>query len=451
VSRHQGRRPPPPSGDGKAVVAYLHPGEVATGFHTSLIDLLIHDMMTDRRIVSGGGHFAMRSGANIVNGRNDLARTFLDAHTAEWLLMVDADMTFGPDVLERLIEAADPTERPVVGALCFGVWEAGQHTEIFPTLYWFTEDPKGVARAQEFPDNQLVQVGATGAACILIHRSVLQTMRNQFPEPWPWFAEQVYDGRPMSEDITFCLRAGSLGVPIWVHTGIKTGHVKQRVINHQAFNEYTAMLTEPDFVITGTGRSGTGYISRLLTAVGIRCGHEEWWNPYNKRTPGLAGDASWLAVPHLDGYQGRVFHQIRDPLKVISSLMNGEMSEDYAEPYRTYKQQHCPTGYTPDDLTSTVQFVARWLQQIDLHTEDAWRLEDIDEAFLVDLAATLGRPIDPIAAKQAITAVPTTYNKHRTGHQYTWDELPDIPETAWLAEWAARWGYTTITQGAALG
>jgi hypothetical protein len=31
----------------------------------------------------------------------------------------------------------------------------------------------------------------------------------------------------MGEDLSFCMRAGSLGIPVHVHTGVKTTHLKQ--------------------------------------------------------------------------------------------------------------------------------------------------------------------------------------------------------------------------------
>ena len=33
-------------------------------------------------------------------------------------------------------------------------------------------------------------------------------------------------GQLMSEDLSFCLRAGALGIPVHVHTGVKVTHLK---------------------------------------------------------------------------------------------------------------------------------------------------------------------------------------------------------------------------------
>jgi hypothetical protein len=84
--------------------------------------MLLGDLIGAQRIVSHDhGQLALHtSSAGIVDGRNTLAAFMCDQSEAEWLLMVDSDMGFSGDTLEQLIAVADPTERPVVGALCFG-------------------------------------------------------------------------------------------------------------------------------------------------------------------------------------------------------------------------------------------------------------------------------------------------------------------------------------------
>jgi GT2 family glycosyltransferase len=264
------------------VVAYPHPvGEVSARFHTSLVDLLVFDsngaMVTrDGRptkiggkghVTRHGGHMPMSSGANIVTARNKICRAFLEDFPSEpeWLWFIDADMTFEPNILELLLESADANERPIMGGLCFALMK-GEAQEIVPTMYGFTSDamPKMI-RYNGYPQDQVVQVVGTGAACLLIHRRVLQTMRDarwgaadtaawdeknpgvpfpyplgtlKYPPPWPFFQETVTGanwGDSMSEDLTFCLRAAQCGFPTHVDTRAKTGHVKPIVIDEEAF------------------------------------------------------------------------------------------------------------------------------------------------------------------------------------------------------------------------
>lgn len=230
----------------KVVIAYCHPGLVHGAFMESVVDLLIYDMALNRRIVNGGGRLGLQAGANLSGPRNGLVKQFLAYGQADWLWMIDSDMTFAADTLERLLEHADPDKAPIVGGLCFGFDEDGQ---VQPTLYGLDgdeNDPEHMAviRYHEWPPETMWHVAATGAACLLMHRTALERIRdaqlpNQsrrgFNEAFPWFQETEHGGTPVGEDITFCWRAGLLGIPVYVNTGVQCGHIKQRVLTMDSY------------------------------------------------------------------------------------------------------------------------------------------------------------------------------------------------------------------------
>lgn len=214
---------------GKVAIGYVHSTEVSIYFHTSVVNTLVADFNGQRRIVNGGARIPKYSSANISNARNAIVRTFLTATDAEWLWMVDTDMDWQPDALDILMAHADAERAPIVGGLCFGV-EDGQ---LFPTLYTWEkrEAGLGIARYNEFPPDAMFQVGATGAAFLLIHRSVLEAIEAKgFNKTFPWFQETEMQGLACGEDITFCARAGMCGFPVWVHTGVEVGHHKSYVL-----------------------------------------------------------------------------------------------------------------------------------------------------------------------------------------------------------------------------
>lgn len=175
------------------------------------------------------------SSANVSAARNNLTAKFLDG-PGEWLLWVDSDMQWdATDAIQALLTVADPAERPIVGGLCFGNSLQG----MFPTIYLAAEDEDGkftTARVRDYPRDTLVRVAATGAAFLLIHRSVLEAIRaRQFDRAFPWFAESSGNGKPVGEDITFCIRAGLCGFPVHVHTGVKIGHHKSALLTEELF------------------------------------------------------------------------------------------------------------------------------------------------------------------------------------------------------------------------
>lgn len=211
-------------------VAYPHAHEVSARFHKSMYALLVYDSKNRRRLVDGGW-LPVSSGANVTNARNEIVEAFLKTGI-EWLWFIDTDMTFEPNVLDRLVAVADKKERPIVGALCFK-WKDGKTA--VPTIYGINENNQ-VVEFFDYQPNTLVPC-MTGAGCVLIHRSVLLKMAEEFPKPYQWFREEAYNGMPIGEDITFCLRAIALGFDVFVDTSIQVGHEKPIVIDasvHQA-------------------------------------------------------------------------------------------------------------------------------------------------------------------------------------------------------------------------
>lgn len=106
------------------------------------------------------------------------------------------------------------------------------------------------------------------------------------------------------------------------------------------------------FVVTGTGRCGTGYMSKILTEAGLPCGHEAIYN-FNgvNESNYLIGDSSWMAVPHLSKLAGtntKVIHIYRNPLKVFRSWLfdqNNIISLNYTNTksnYNHYLLKHYP-------------------------------------------------------------------------------------------------------------
>lgn len=230
---------------GTVTVGFIHPGEYAACFAESLMDVFMADAMGKQRIVSHPyGKMGKQVGSGqIVAGRNKLAQVMCDESAAEWLFMVDSDMGFAGDTVERLIAAADPTERPVVGGLCFACKTDGRSEfygiryKAVPTLYSFFEDEErvGFVPMFDYPRDQLVPVAATGGACLLIHRTALEAVRAKFGDVW--FDQVTHPTGPttFSEDMSFCLRLAACGIPLHVHTGIKTTHDKGFAFLDEAF------------------------------------------------------------------------------------------------------------------------------------------------------------------------------------------------------------------------
>jgi GT2 family glycosyltransferase len=148
--------------------------------------------------------------------------------------MVDSDMGFAPDTVERLIASAHKYDRPVVGALCFALRRAASdalHVTRYvtiPTVYEFVErdDEVGFRSNPDYPRDQLVEVAGTGAACMIVHRRALFKVREKYGDEWFTPVTHPTGKTTFSEDLSFCLRLAAAGIPVFVDTSVKTSHYK---------------------------------------------------------------------------------------------------------------------------------------------------------------------------------------------------------------------------------
>jgi GT2 family glycosyltransferase len=216
-------------------VAYIHGNEIKYNWHRSMIELIGWDLANQSRII-GGGYIAIRAGTDgMTQARNKAIVDFLAERNADWLFWIDTDMGFSPDIIDRLMEAADPVERPIVGALAFSQREevddgmGGFRCRATPTVFDWRHgegDQLGFAIRFDYPKNALTQCAGTGSACVLIHRSVFEKIEVKYGRAWYDRVPNTTTGQVLSEDLAFCLRAGTLGIPVYVHTGVKTTHLK---------------------------------------------------------------------------------------------------------------------------------------------------------------------------------------------------------------------------------
>lgn len=221
------------NGDGVVQIAYLHPEHVSHSWFDSMRRMWDHDRDHGGRIAPKPLNIRCTS-VSIMTARNFATRLFLNRTDHEWFMFIDTDMGFGDDAVHRLLEVADPIERPIVGGLCFAHMEAeydhigGYRFTVTPTMYRIGTTTKGAARFcfyGDYPENEVVRVAATGAAFLLIHRSVLVRMQAEFGERW-WDQFVDEDGDMVGEDMAFCARALKMNIPVHVHTGVKTSHHK---------------------------------------------------------------------------------------------------------------------------------------------------------------------------------------------------------------------------------
>jgi hypothetical protein len=240
-------------------LCWIH-GEITGSFNASLPRSRDYEAirtgtlygLKERRANSGG----------IPDARNMLTAAVLN-DGFEWLWFVDADMGFPKDALQKLLAAADPVDRPIMGGLCFAQQAVAFDDEtnaeefgIIPTLYaWERRADDDVILGCKvldlYPRNTVCKVDATGAAFLLIHRSVFERMLERYGPAWWTVMLMPHQPRNFGEDTSFCLRCEELGIPIHVHTGVRTSHKKEIYLTEKLFDAQRADEPTPELEKAG--------------------------------------------------------------------------------------------------------------------------------------------------------------------------------------------------------
>lgn len=220
--------------DVKVVCGYPF-GNIHPNFHHSLLRLKDYDWMTNGYLARPDWLCAAGT-TNVTRGRNHIVRTFLEQTDADWLWFVDTDQVFAPDILERLIESADPVERPIVSALIMAQRESG----IGPACAIPGDDFEFFIPSEIPSDRYWACLPGTG--CTIIHRTVLEAIGERYKTKFfAWFADPDYinphTGQPdtLGEDYTFMLRAIEAGFTPLIDTTIEAGHDKSRTLTSADF------------------------------------------------------------------------------------------------------------------------------------------------------------------------------------------------------------------------
>lgn len=180
----------------------------------------------------------------LTRSRNMVVKAFLDNTLDDWLLIVDADQSLTVSTFDKLIEAADRVLFPVLSGLVFGALFNEFHQLIaVPTIY--REGERGLEPIDEYPLDSVISIDSCGTGLMIIHRSILEYIRDQADEErgrdWAWFTDGAFQSTWFGEDIMFCKLLKHLDIPLHCHTGALAPHRKEFWLTQ---DHYLAMREE---------------------------------------------------------------------------------------------------------------------------------------------------------------------------------------------------------------
>jgi len=149
---------------------------------------------------------------SIASVRNDLVQQALECECTH-IFMADTDQRYSENVLMQLLSYG----LPVVYARVHR-----RYPPFDPILYRLEESSGEYysVPAEEWKNNSLIEIDATGGGCLLIESSVFFDIR------YPWYRtipRNNWHG-PMGEDILFCRKLKKAGYRIFADVSVNIGH-----------------------------------------------------------------------------------------------------------------------------------------------------------------------------------------------------------------------------------
>lgn len=145
------------------------------------------------------------------------------------VMWFDSDMKFEPDTLVKLSADMDTGIDYVTGL--YFTRRPPIKPCVFKELWWTKEGGTVDAGSRYFFDYKkegLHQIAGSGFGCVMTSVDLLKKVGDKFGAPF-----NPLEG--MGEDLSFCCRVIQLGVPMWIDTRVKCGHVGQFEYNESAY------------------------------------------------------------------------------------------------------------------------------------------------------------------------------------------------------------------------
>ena len=159
--------------------------------------------------------------------RNNL----VDQMQGDWLLMLDTDQTFEPDLVGRMLRDMNTYNLDVLA----GVYHHKQSPHP-PVMYKFKKDTKNFELISDWvvPKNHkgsiFIPIASAGAGALMVRRHVYERIRKELKEG-PF---DILHGR--GEDHSFFMRLDKLGIKAYANPEIQTYHLKYQALSSEDFN-----------------------------------------------------------------------------------------------------------------------------------------------------------------------------------------------------------------------
>lgn len=159
--------------------------------------------------------------------RNSLA----DNLQGDWLLQLDTDITFEPDLLARMLYKMDKFNIDILTGLY--LYKSPPHP---PVAYGYDPKTKQKVMLGDWQKNaDLVPLKGAGAGCLLVRRNVFERIKSELNEsPFDIYMD---DKSPLSEDHSFFERCWKLKIPVYAAPEIWVNHLTYKPLKEVDYDK----------------------------------------------------------------------------------------------------------------------------------------------------------------------------------------------------------------------
>ncbi len=165
------------------------------------------------------------TGSGQIIARNELVKKM----QGNWLLQIDSDHTFEPDLLLRMLTLFEGNQLDVLVGL-YHMKEPPYN----PVLYQYQDgEYKGILNWGQRDEVKLLPVDAAGGGCLLVRRSVFNRIKTEFNcEPFDPCPPYKWD------DFNFFERCRRMGIKVWCAPQIEAKHLALRAYGSEDYDPH---------------------------------------------------------------------------------------------------------------------------------------------------------------------------------------------------------------------
>ena len=203
-------------------------------------------------------------------------------------------------------------------------------------------------------------------------------------------------------------------------------------------------------LVTGIGRSGTKYMSEVLTRCGLRCTHEGFVRSSSVSAPVLPPDvaeSSWQAAVFLGKWKVPmvVVHQVRDPLQWLSSWVDTVWGADPPPMAVSFLSRCSGVNWIKekkrDPVGSAMRLWSLWNSLIEPYAIRRYRVEDVDCELVSWILKAADKKPNAARIEGVLRRVSKKTNARPKTSVFDWKSLPDVRGRDAFVARAIRYGY----------